>query len=76
MTAQNDYKSLENTYHVKAGQPFLLNEVDLHYWKISARFKNDLTYHIATDEEIEKYEFPFEEMGMKMDARINRDGKS
>ena len=72
VTAQNDYKSPENTYHVKAGQPFLLNEVDLYYWKISSKFKNDLTYHIATDEEIEKYEFPFEETGMKTDARSNK----
>lgn len=75
VTSQYDYELYQNSYHVKAGQPFLLNEVDLHYWEERNDYKKDFTYHIATEEEIERYEFPCENMGMKADARINKEDK-
>ncbi|MBQ9696951.1 MAG: hypothetical protein IJV46_00230 [Acidaminococcaceae bacterium] len=71
VTAQHDYKLYDSVY-VKAGQPFLLAEADLHYWKLRTDYKNDFTYHLATQEEIEQYEYPYEEAGMKADARINK----
>ena len=75
VTAQHDYQLFQNSYHVKAGQPFLLNEVDLHYWEERTDYKKDFKYHVATEEEIERYEFPCEDMGMKTDARINKTAK-
>lgn len=72
VTAKHNYNLYDASCLVKAGQPFLLMEGDLYYWTIRNDYKKDFTYHLATQEEIEQYEFPFEEMGMIADARINK----